>query len=571
MMSTTCGSDDGDGDGDRKRPSNPSLDSNPSKIKNAKKRLSSLAERALAALADDGGGISGSDNEKGDVTSQNNSQYKKISHASLSDISDGCSDKSMDNCGTDKQSTIELPEVTDLTTGGEEDDDEVVVPHHPLSEYGDVLSCFLSTPFDRNEMLSLYSSKEGKRVGRKTNNGEGDHVPILPQKYFTTNNGMKVTHTGMMSRSEVNQRSLVEQSNAINDQVRQFLMDECKKTIDETEQLAIDNHRGDDGRKPSQGVLPSQSEPHEPEILPQHYQHQHDRQQRTHQNQMDEAQNYQHQHDNHQHTYQQQIQYYSGTRAQYQSPYHPMQQMMHPPQMTTNWQYDSHPYTAAAALTPHYNNNGIGIPQPYNSYNSIAFAAAQRQQQQYNGNSHQRRYQSVSHLEGINAPIPAIIRREENGGYIDSHLLQRRENDNDIESQPQDSVSHPNPKIALANEVIDLVTNSEQNSEIDEGTFVALKDARLVIKSSTPRTSTTLIKSSEAPPGLPCGWTSRTFVRKSGRTNGSTDTYFYSPDGNIKFRSMKKCYIFIEILKDPNIDGNESAALNEFKKRGHKL
>jgi len=584
MMSTTCGSDDGDGDGDRKRPWNPSLDSKQSKIKKPKKRLSSLAERALAALADDGG-TSGSDNEKGDVTSQNISQYKKISRASLSDTSDGCSDKSMDNCGTDKQSTIQLPEVTDLTTGGEEDDDEVVVPHHPLSEYGDVLSCFLSTPFDRNEMLSLYLSKEGKRAGRKTNNGEVDHVPILPQKYFTTNNGMKVTHTGMMSRSEINQGSLVEQSNAINDQVRQFLMDECKKTIDETEQLAIDNHRGDDGRKPSQGVLPSQSEPHKPEILPQHHQHQHDRQQRTHQNQMNEAQNYQHRHDNHQPTYQQQIQYYSGTTAQYQSPYYPMHQMMHPLQMTTNWQL-----AAAAAPTPHYNNNGIGMPQPYNSYNSLAFAAAQRQQQQfehtvqYNGNCHQRRYQSVPHLEGINAPIPAITRREENGGYIDSHLLQkaqastdtvpqiiRRENDNDIESQPQDSVSHPNPKIALANEVIDLVTNSEQNSEIDEGTFVALKDARLVIKSSTHRTSTTLIKSSEAPPGLPCGWTSRTFVRKSGRTNGSTDTYFYSPDGNIKFRSMKKCYIFIEILKDPNIDGNESAALNEFKKRGHKL
>jgi hypothetical protein len=585
MMSTTCGSDDGDGDGDRKRPWNPSLDSNQSKIKKAKKRLSSLAERALAALADDGG-ISGSDNEKGDVTSQNNSQCKKISRASLSDTSDGCSDKSMDNCGTDKQSTIQFPEVTDLTTGGEEDDDEVVVPHNPLSEYGDVLSCFLSTPFDRNEMLSLYLSKEGKRAGRKTNNGEGDHVPILPQKYFTTNNGMKVTHTGIMSRSEINHGSLVEQSNAINDQVRQFLLDECKKTIDETEQLVIDNHRGDDGRKPSQGVLPSQSEPHKPEILPQHYQHQHDRQQHTHQNQMDEAQNYQHQHDNHQHTYQQQIQYYSGTTAQYQSPYYPMQQMMPPLQMTTNWQYDSHPYAAAAAAapTPHYNNNGIRMPQPYNSYNSLAFAAAQRQQQQYNGNSHQRGYQSVSHLEGINAPIPAITQREENGGYIDSHLLQkaqastetvpqiiRRENDNDIESQPQDSVSHPNPKIALANKVIDLVTNSEQNSEIDEGVFVALKDARLVIKSSTPRTSTTLIKSSEAPPGLPCGWTSRTFVRNSGRTNGSTDTYFYSPDGKIKFRSMKKCYIFIEILKDPNIDGNESAALNEFKKRGHKL
>ena len=144
MMSTTCGSDDKDGDGDRKRPWNPSLDSNPSKIKKAKKRLSSLAERALAALADDGG-------EKEDVTSQNNSQYKKNSRASLSDISDGCSDKSMDNCGTDKQSTIELPEVTDLTTGGEEDDDEVVVPHHPLREYGDALSCFKGKTAEEDE------------------------------------------------------------------------------------------------------------------------------------------------------------------------------------------------------------------------------------------------------------------------------------------------------------------------------------------------------------------------------------------------------------------------------------
>ena len=149
MMSTTCGSDDGGGG--RKRPWNPSLDSNPSKIKKAKKRLNSLAERALAALADDGGGISGSDNEKEDVTSQNNSQYKKISHASLSDISDGCSDKWMENCGTDKQSTIQLPEVTDLTTGGEEDDDEVVVPHHPLSEYGDALSCFKGETTEEDE------------------------------------------------------------------------------------------------------------------------------------------------------------------------------------------------------------------------------------------------------------------------------------------------------------------------------------------------------------------------------------------------------------------------------------
>lgn len=546
MMSETVGSDNG-GDGDSKRPWNPKLNNSP---------LSPVAERALAALYEHDGGIS-SDKEKG--VNPLNSQYEKIPHASL-DLSDGCSD--------------------------------IVVPHHPLSEYGDVLSCFLSTPFDRNEMLSLYLSKEGKRAGIQTNNG--DHVPILPQKYFTSNNNnssMKVTHTGMLSQSEINQGSLNEQSKAINDQVTQFLMNECRK-IDETEQLTTDNHHWDDGRKPSQDVLPCQSESYEQEILPQHYQRQHDQQQRTYQNQMDTAQHYQHQHD----TYQQQMQYYLGRTTQYQSPYYPLQQkMMHPLPMTTNW----HPYAApASAPTSYYNDHGIGMPQPYNSYNNLAFVAAQQRQQQFehpvqynethqrvdNSNSHQGRYQSVSHLKGIDAPIPAIIRREENGGYINSHLPQkaqaatervpqiiRRENDNDIKSQPQDFVSHPNPKIALANEEIDLVTNREQNSEIDEDLYVTLKDARLVIKSSTPRRSATLIESSEAPPGLPCGWTSKTFKRKSGRTCGHGDKYFYSPKRNIKFRSMKKCYLFIEILKDPNIDGDESAALNEFRRRGHKV
>ena len=154
MMSKTVGISDNGGDG-RKHPWNPKLDNKSPLIKKTKK-LSKLAERALAALDehDDGSISSSSDNEKGD-SPLTNSQDKKIPHSS-SDLSDGCSDKSIEKCGTE-QSTINI--VTDLTGGEDDEDDEVVVPHHPLSEYGNVLSCFLSTPFDRNEMLSLYLSK----------------------------------------------------------------------------------------------------------------------------------------------------------------------------------------------------------------------------------------------------------------------------------------------------------------------------------------------------------------------------------------------------------------------------
>jgi hypothetical protein len=595
MMSKTVDSDN------RKRPWDPKL--NP--LKKAKK-LSPLAERALAALDDehaDGGSLSSScDHEKGD-SPHTNSQYKKIPRASSDDLSDGGSDKSIEEKCSTEQSTINT--VTDLTGGGEDDDDEIVVPHHPLSDYGNVLSCFLSTPFDRNEMLSLYLLKEGKRAGRQKQpmkNGEGgDHhlVPILPQKYFTTNNSMKVTtYTGMLSQSSgINQGSLVEQqSNTINNQVSQFLMDECRKTNDETdEQLTtIDNHHGeDDGRKTSQDVLPCQSEPYEEEILPQqyqhqldqhesyeeeilsqYYQHQHDQQQqqRTYQHQMDEAQHYQYQPD-YQHTsYQQQMQsYYFGPTLQYQSPYYPMQHTMHPLQRATNWQYDSHPYAAAppapAPTLYNNNNNGISMPLPYNSYNSLAFAAAQHQQQQQY--EHQVQYNEThQRVEKAQAATESVPQKAQAASVTVPKVI-RRENNNDIESQPQDSVSHPKPKIALANEVIDLVTsNSEQNSV----TSNCHETTTNRVKSSIPvRTSTTPIESSKTPPGLPCGWTSKTFQRMSGRSSGSTDTYYYSPNAKIKFRSMKKCYIFIEILKDVNIDGNESAALNEFKKRGHKL
>jgi hypothetical protein len=81
-----------------------------------------------------------------------------------------------------------------------------------------------------------------------------------------------------------------------------------------------------------------------------------------------------------------------------------------------------------------------------------------------------------------------------------------------------------------------------------------------------------VLESSNAPPGLPEGWKSRTYGRR-GKTNANrrtdTYTYYYSPINGIHFRSTKKCQIFIDIMEELQ-GADEMAALVEFKARGHK-
>jgi len=85
-----------------------------------------------------------------------------------------------------------------------------------------------------------------------------------------------------------------------------------------------------------------------------------------------------------------------------------------------------------------------------------------------------------------------------------------------------------------------------------------------------PKTPAILLSTKPAP-NLPDGWLVKLFKRQSGATAGSTDKYFYSPDNEIKFRSMKGCRQFIDILDEPNVDSNEAAALKEYKERGYKF
>lgn len=77
---------------------------------------------------------------------------------------------------------------------------------------------------------------------------------------------------------------------------------------------------------------------------------------------------------------------------------------------------------------------------------------------------------------------------------------------------------------------------------------------------STPHTKTR---------GLPEGWTAKTYQRQGGSTVGSTDTYYYSPVTQIKFRSRNKIQIFVEIVQE--VGGDEKKAFELFKERGHRV
>lgn len=87
---------------------------------------------------------------------------------------------------------------------------------------------------------------------------------------------------------------------------------------------------------------------------------------------------------------------------------------------------------------------------------------------------------------------------------------------------------------------------------------------------SAPRTPALLLSEDPAP-SLGVGWVTRTYRRTSGRTAGTTDTYFYSPATSIKFRSLRNCRIFIGVLAEEGVGGDESAALRAYRERGHRL
>eukprot|EP00970_Alexandrium_tamarense_P003303 scaffold524_cov183-Alexandrium_tamarense.AAC.26 len=84
-------------------------------------------------------------------------------------------------------------------------------------------------------------------------------------------------------------------------------------------------------------------------------------------------------------------------------------------------------------------------------------------------------------------------------------------------------------------------------------------------------TSAIKIASGSAGDGFPSGWIAKTYRRASGEWVGKPDRFWFSPGRNIRLRTKKHAMTFIDILKEPSVDGDEDKAAEVYKARGHKF
>ncbi|KAL3822387.1 hypothetical protein ACHAXA_010865 [Cyclostephanos tholiformis] len=437
-------------------------------------------------------------------------------------------------------------------------DVDCVCPHVLTSDYGDVLSCFLSTPFDDKAMLSLHTSKEdtntiGLQIEPKSGKNE-DFVPILPQKIFIK---------FVRERKKGPPRSGIDQglsgvSPAVNANVRAqvniFLMQECQKIFDSTKQQGpIHNmlnrpvshepdarqqlHLPREQQRPIQDRLTSLPVLHEP-----------DTQQQLHQSQRHQFHPNQQQMLSHL-----QAPNYFGS-VQGQNSFYPMQmipQLHRVNQQMKRWHYPLPFHTPV----PYYNQ---GIDLQNTAYNNPAFTS------------------SAQHTAFPAFTAPAQLGSElDNGGTSKISTKVITEKPYDVGKPAAVTTNGVKQNETLVNgKSITLAggDKSTRNTEANPKHAPAdgLTEAGTSRASKAHRSAAVLIESSDAPPDLPAGWTSKTFERANSEKKAS-DRYFYSAQNKIKFRSMKACKAFIEILNEPAIGGNELTAFKEFKVRGHKL
>ena len=114
----------------------------------------------------------------------------------------------------------------------------VVQPHPPQSVYADILSSFISTPFDDKSMLNLHKLKQGIPLPQNQYQGfqmlqssQTDTVPIIPQKSI-----IKSTRAKQNGR---NRGINPESSAAISAEVSSFLIEEGRKLINSSSSLPL--------------------------------------------------------------------------------------------------------------------------------------------------------------------------------------------------------------------------------------------------------------------------------------------------------------------------------------------
>ena len=538
---------------------------------------------------------------------------------------------------------VNLPKHDSPTTFEEiVDDEDIIFPHTAKSEYNDILSSFISIPFDDKAMLSLHKSKEGTRLGQSPYQrwilSQRGNLPIIPQKEFITKMKAQKESASKQHGESIDRVESPMTSASITDEVSAFLMQEGQLLIQSP--LPSNNEPHQDGDQdqasseqhistlhptsqqqlthqtptssnnepnslvdqrqaslpqqsstvylPSQGHQaslhnktsnlhqPSQSQPFHQTQTQQHYQQQQHNQQNHPQHQY-QPNLTQFQQPNYYGFGHQQQQYYSGpTFNSFNNPY----QNTYPGHQQQNNGHWMNQYYAAAALP--FPNNGASNVHTNSSYTSAAPAPAQRTSALlvhdrtapvHNGQkvataSEIRKLRKSNKASVAKLPVAFGFWLDDKDGSSKKTSRQakrawmaRGKMALETEREKQGKKGTPKNRSAATNSSKTPQSKAEASPKTSSSILSTPK---------TPRAPATLL-SSEAAPGLPVGWMSKTFQRASGKTAGTTDTYFYSPQTQIKFRAMKSCKAFIEILGKPGVDGNEKNALKLYKERGHRV
>mmetsp|Transcript_12952 Transcript_12952/g.23349 ORF Transcript_12952/g.23349 Transcript_12952/m.23349 type:complete len:620 (+) Transcript_12952:130-1989(+) len=423
-------------------------------------------------------------------------------------------------------------------------DEDIVRPHGPTGEYNDILSSFLSTPFDDKAMITLHKLKEGIALKRKKNlsgkdsfqgwvSSHKDYVPIIHQKEFIKST--RERHSATTKQQESLQNAVNCDSNpissaAISAEVASFLLQESQNLINSplpsnNGHIIISNQQQASFQYPP---APSTQQP-PTQNLPSHP------------------------------TQQLQPSNYYGYTQQ-QNSYYPMPMLnsynpppqIHPAYQHINngWQYQQYPRqfaTPAAVFPP--------VPSITNAYNNRASTAA-------------------APVIPPPAPAPPAIPKV---ATASAEIKLTKSNRNDVAKLPvafgflldDDGTSKALAQIATQK----WETEGKSAAEFESDKQGAQSTAISRVKRNERR-NTIIPPSQSAGPEFPDGWTTKTFDRNSRKTTPEKkQTYkcFYSPVTKAKFRSMKGAHIFIKILKEPGINDDEVVAFNVFKSRGHKL
>lgn len=111
-------------------------------------------------------------------------------------------------------------------------------------------------------------------------------------------------------------------------------------------------------------------------------------------------------------------------------------------------------------------------------------------------------------------------------------------------------------------------SETEEGSDSGSSKKKAKSTKHIPLATGDRNTLATEIASGPAGEEFPDGWTVKTYRRAGGETVGKTDRFWFSPGLNIRFRAKKHAMSFIDILDEPECNGDEQIAAETYRARG---